>query len=145
MSHLQARQKPLTAPPSYGTGLRLEDANLTSDVKGFHMPKEEWGVKRICPTSGRRFYDLNKSPIASPYTGETVTLDENTKTRVAVAEKVEAKVEDKEPETEEAEDLLVEDEDNADANVDNDLLDDDDGDNVSLDEIADVAAPSDET
>ncbi|MDA9944884.1 FYDLN acid domain-containing protein, partial [Paracoccaceae bacterium] len=25
------------------------------------MPKEEWGVKRVCPTTGKRFYDLNKS------------------------------------------------------------------------------------
>ncbi|MGB1705578.1 MAG: FYDLN acid domain-containing protein, partial [Paracoccaceae bacterium] len=22
------------------------------------MPKEEWGVKRVCPTTGKRFYDL---------------------------------------------------------------------------------------
>ncbi|NVK14211.1 MAG: FYDLN acid domain-containing protein, partial [Rhodobacteraceae bacterium] len=21
------------------------------------MPKEEWGVKRVCPTTGKRFYD----------------------------------------------------------------------------------------
>ena len=26
------------------------------------MPKEEWGVKRLCPESGKRFYDLNKDP-----------------------------------------------------------------------------------
>ena len=36
------------------------------------MPKEEWGVKRVCPTTGKRFYDLNKDPIVSPYTGEVV-------------------------------------------------------------------------
>ena len=34
------------------------------------MPKEEWGVKRVCPTTGKRFYDLNNDPIISPYTGE---------------------------------------------------------------------------
>ena len=34
------------------------------------MPKEEWGVKRVCPTTGKRFYDLNKDPIVSPYTGD---------------------------------------------------------------------------
>ena len=27
------------------------------------MPNEEWGTKRICPTTGKRFYDLNKDPI----------------------------------------------------------------------------------
>ena len=26
------------------------------------MPKEEWGTKRLCPTTGKRFYDLNKDP-----------------------------------------------------------------------------------
>ena len=39
------------------------------------MPKEEWGVKRVCPTTGKRFYDLNKDPIVSPYTGELVEVD----------------------------------------------------------------------
>ena len=39
------------------------------------MPKEEWGVKRVCPTTGKRFYDLNKNPIISPYTGEVVEVD----------------------------------------------------------------------
>ena len=39
------------------------------------MPKEEWGVKRVCPTTGKRFYDLNKDPIVSPYTGEVVEVD----------------------------------------------------------------------
>ena len=43
-------------------------------MKGIKMPKEEWGVKRICPTTGKRFYDLNKDPIVSPYTGEVVEL-----------------------------------------------------------------------
>ena len=39
------------------------------------MPKEEWGVKRLCPTTGKRFYDLNKNPIINPYTGEVFELD----------------------------------------------------------------------
>ena len=30
------------------------------------MPKEEWGTKRLCPTTGKRFYDLNRSPIVGP-------------------------------------------------------------------------------
>ena len=38
------------------------------------MPKEEWGVKRLCPESGKRFYDLNKDPIVSPYTGTEYPL-----------------------------------------------------------------------
>ena len=39
------------------------------------MPKEEWGVKRVCPTTGKRFYDLNRNPIVSPYTGDVVEVD----------------------------------------------------------------------
>ncbi len=109
------------------------------------MPNEEWGVKRICPTSGKRFYDMNKKPIVSPYTGETVTLDANTRTRVAVAEKTEAKVE--EDQTDEEEILLDDDDsdDSSDAAVDNDLLDDDDdNDDVPLDEVKDVPANDDD-
>ncbi len=106
------------------------------------MPKEEWGVKRICPTTGRRFYDLNKKPIVSPYTGETVTLDANTRTRVAVVEKPEVK--EKEDEVVE-EEVLLEDTITADAEIGDDVLDDDDDDNVSLEEIADVPANDDES
>jgi uncharacterized protein (TIGR02300 family) len=39
------------------------------------MPKEEWGTKRICPTTGKRFFDLNKTPVVSPYTGEVVDIE----------------------------------------------------------------------
>lgn len=104
------------------------------------MPKEEWGVKRVCPTTGKRFYDMNRDPIVSPYTGEIVTFDANNKSRVAIQEKVEpAQAE----EVENEDDLLVE--DDADIDIDDDLLDDDDDDdNVSLDEIADVAADDDD-
>lgn len=49
------------------------------------MPKEEWGVKRVCPTTGKRFYDLNRDPIVSPYTGEEVKLDD-TKSRLIQAD-----------------------------------------------------------
>ena len=33
------------------------------------MAKNELGTKRIDPETGRKFYDLNKDPIVSPYTG----------------------------------------------------------------------------
>jgi uncharacterized protein (TIGR02300 family) len=99
------------------------------------MPKEEWGVKRVCPTTGKRFYDLNRNPIVSPYTGEVVNVDTGGKTRVLVADKddVDAKPKDED-------DLLldddVEEEDEAEVvETEDDVLDDDD-DTVSLDEIA---------
>ena len=33
------------------------------------MAKEELGTKRVDPETGKKFYDLNKDPIVSPYTG----------------------------------------------------------------------------
>lgn len=38
------------------------------------MAKAELGTKRVCPTTGRKFYDLNKEPVISPYTGEIVPV-----------------------------------------------------------------------
>ena len=35
------------------------------------MAKPELGTKRVDPESGQKFYDLNKDPIVSPYTGKT--------------------------------------------------------------------------
>ena len=35
------------------------------------MAKPELGTKRICPVTGRKFYDLNKDTIVSPFTGES--------------------------------------------------------------------------
>ena len=49
------------------------------------MPNEEWGVKRVCPTTGKRFYDLHRNPIVSPYTGEVVEF-ETGKTRMIAAD-----------------------------------------------------------
>jgi len=36
--------------------------------------KPELGTKRICPVTGRKFYDLNKDPVISPYTGQIVPI-----------------------------------------------------------------------
>ncbi|OCC02527.1 TIGR02300 family protein [Labrys sp. WJW] len=38
------------------------------------MARPELGTKRVCPTTGRKFYDLNKDPIISPYTGQVVAI-----------------------------------------------------------------------
>ena len=35
------------------------------------MAKPELGTKRFDPETGRKFYDLNKDPIVSPYTGKS--------------------------------------------------------------------------
>ena len=106
------------------------------------MPKEEWGTKRVCPTTGKRFYDLNKDPIISPYTGETVALDVNKgRTMVADAEDAQTK---KQQEADADSEEVVLDDDDIDADLGDDVLDDDDDDTVSLDEIADVASDDDD-
>ena len=107
------------------------------------MPKEEWGVKRICPATGKRFYDLNKDPIVSPYTGEVVNF-ETTKNKAIQADKPDAqnKAADQ---TEDDADVILEDDDAADVEIDDDLLDDDEDEyTVNLDEITDVAAEESE-
>jgi uncharacterized protein (TIGR02300 family) len=38
------------------------------------VAKSDLGTKRICPTTGKKFYDLNKNPVISPYTGEVVRI-----------------------------------------------------------------------
>jgi uncharacterized protein (TIGR02300 family) len=100
------------------------------------MPKAEWGTKRLCPTTGKRFYDLGRTPVVSPYTGEVVNLETSRTTRMMVADKAERK-------TVETEDLLLDDEEDLEAaaadDLDDELLEEDDEDNVSLDDIADVA------
>jgi uncharacterized protein (TIGR02300 family) len=109
------------------------------------MPKEEWGVKRVCPTTGKRFYDLNKTPIVSPYTGEVVTLDTG-KSRSLVSEKAAAKAAAPAKEEELEDEVVLEDDDDADDDLADELLeDDDDDDTVSLDDIADVSGGSDES
>ena len=39
------------------------------------MAKPELGTKRVCPETGRKFYDLNKDPVISPYTGKVVPVE----------------------------------------------------------------------
>ena len=107
------------------------------------MPKEEWGVKRVCPTTGKRFYDLNKTPIVSPYTGEAVELD-TSKTRMIAADNEDmSSVRAKESEVE-AEAVVLDDED-VDVDLGDDVLDDDVEDSVPLEDIADMPTEDDDS
>ena len=111
------------------------------------MPKEEWGTKRICPTTGKRFFDLNKIPVVSPYTGEVVDIESarrklatNVAARVS-PQKVKAVADPLDAD----DDLLVVDVDvEDDAELDDDLLEEDGDDTVSLDDLADVASTDDD-
>ena len=105
------------------------------------MPKEEWGVKRICPTTGKRFYDLNRDPIVSPYTGEEVKLDD-TKSRLIQADGEDLSAR-RATESDATEEVVVLDDDDMDVELEDDLLEEDEDDNVSLDDIADVSSDED--
>ncbi len=106
------------------------------------MPKEEWGVKRVCPTTGKRFYDLNKNPIISPYTGEVVEIDTSKRSMIAADAADGASRKAKKDDTEET-DALEDDDVDVDLDDDDVLEDEDEDDKVSLDDIADVANDDD--
>ena len=110
------------------------------------MPKAEWGTKRICPTTGKRFYDLNRTPIVSPYTGEVVDIE--SARRKAVAAVISRVAPEKDDE------VLVDDLDTDDelltataaddGDLDDDLLEEDADENVSLDDLTDVPGSDEE-
>jgi uncharacterized protein (TIGR02300 family) len=51
------------------------DKHLRQDSdEGFFVAREKLGTKRVCPETGRKFYDLNKDPVVSPYTGASYPL-----------------------------------------------------------------------
>lgn len=103
------------------------------------MPKEEWGTKRVCPTTGKRFYDLNAKPVVSPYTGEVVNV-ETGKARTMVADAEDAQT--KKLKSRESDDETVADDEDGDSDLgvsDDVLEEDDDTETVSLDDLADVS------
>jgi len=105
------------------------------------MPKEEWGVKRVCPTTGKRFYDLNKSPIVSPYTNEVVELDQNKNRMIAADAADMSTLRDKEADVD-SEDIVL-DEDDVEVDLADDILEDDEEDTVPLEDIADISSDDD--
>jgi uncharacterized protein (TIGR02300 family) len=107
------------------------------------MPKEEWGTKRVCPTTGKRFYDLNRSPVVSPYTGEVVDIDQVRRKVTGSVPGPETKAKPLIDDDIDADDLIEADTDE-DAGIDEELLDDDADDSVSLDDLTDVAGDDDE-
>ena len=106
------------------------------------MPKAEWSTKRVCPTTGKRFYDLNRTPIVSPYTGEVVDIESaRRKMAAAVISRVQPEKDDDAVLVDdlEADDELLVAGVADDTELDDELLEDDADDNVSLDDLADVA------
>ncbi len=131
------------------------------------MAKAELGTKRVCPTTGRKFYDLNKDPIISPYTGMVVPVAPVVVGRgraepkaaapvaaeeVAVEEEVEViSLEDADEEEtatgkkkEGADDIDIEDEEIPDAADDDTFLEEDEDDEVDAAELIDGELPGEE-
>jgi len=104
------------------------------------MTNPDWGVKRICPETGNKFYDLNKSPIISPYTGKTVVIEAQERRADEANAAMKAKA--KKAAEEDDDELLVDDDDSDDAS--DELLEDDDDDTVALDDLTDVAENDDD-
>ena len=111
------------------------------------MAKEEWGTKRICPETGKRFYDLNNNPVISPYTGKAITLDKSSSEKVK--SKIKSAEDKKDAKFEESDELLnidddlILDEGDESSELDDELLEEDEQDTVPLEEITDV--PSSES
>jgi len=71
------------------------------------VAKSDLGTKRVCPTTGKKFYDLNKNPVISPYTGEVVPIAPVAPPRTrGEAARASAPVAEATPEPAEAEELV---------------------------------------
>jgi len=70
------------------------------------VAKPDLGTKRICPTTGKKFYDLNKNPVISPYTGEVVPIAPVAPVRAPRGEAARAPTHEVAPEARESEELV---------------------------------------
>ncbi len=95
------------------------------------MAKAELGTKRTCPDTGKKFYDLNRDPVVSPYTGKAWPLSYFEETSVAAIMEKAAEEEVAEVDTESTEVELVS-MDDTDDNAGNDDIPDMGDDDVDL-------------
>lgn len=111
------------------------------------MPKEEWGVKRVCPSCSTRFYDLRMDPMTCPECGASFTLESLTATKPKALRPEKAKpapAAAADIADDDDDDAVIADDDDDDDEIADDILEDDDDDEVSLDEIADVKSKDDD-
>ena len=99
------------------------------------MAKAELGTKRVDPDTGRKFYDLNRDPIVSPYTGKSYprSFFEETKVSALMEKEEEEDVAEVDTENTEIELVSLEDADDEAAGATEDLPDLGD-DDVELDD-----------
>jgi uncharacterized protein (TIGR02300 family) len=102
------------------------------------VAKPELGTKRVCPETGRKFYDLNKDPIVSPYTGTSYPLSyfEETSKTVVPEKEEEPEVAEVDEETTDVEIVSLEeaDEDTTKTGKSDDLPDIDEDDDVGIED-----------
>jgi uncharacterized protein (TIGR02300 family) len=103
------------------------------------VAKTELGTKRIDPETGRKFYDLNKDPIVSPYTGKTYPRSYFEEGKIAALEE-EEEVAEKEVDAEDEEGVEVVSLEEADDDVKGDDLPD-----LGDDEDVDLGDEEDDT
>ena len=103
------------------------------------MAKTELGTKRIDPETGRKFYDLNKDPIVSPYTGKSYPRSYFEEGKIAALEE-EEEVAEKEVDAEDEEGVEVVSLEEADEDVKGDDLPD-----LGDDEDVDLGDEEDDT
>ncbi len=75
-------------------------------VTRLNVAKTQLGTKRIDPETGRKFYDLNKDPIVSPYTGISYPRSYFSSGSAAVVEEEEEDTETKEVDAEEGTEVV---------------------------------------
>ena len=90
------------------------------------MANKNWGQKRLCEESGKKFYDFNKKPIISPFTGQELIFEDiNLKAPVVLPK----------PEPKKADEL---------ANIDDAPDDSSDNDIISLDDQKEIEDSNEE-
>ncbi|MCZ4072236.1 TIGR02300 family protein [Agrobacterium sp. LMR679] len=108
------------------------------------MAKAELGTKRTDPDTGKKFYDLNRDPVVSPYTGKSWPLSffEESTAQAKMEQAEEEEVAEVDTENTEVELVSLEDAD-SDSNGDDipDLGDDDD---VEIDDDDDTFLETDD-
>ena len=62
------------APKGVCNNFQQMDTRPNEIKEALNVAKAKLGAKRICPDTDRKFYDLNRDPIISPYTGKSWPL-----------------------------------------------------------------------
>jgi uncharacterized protein (TIGR02300 family) len=105
--------------------------------RGGKVAKPELGTKRIDPETGRKFYDLNRDPIVSPYTGKSYPRSYFDSTAISALEEEEEVAEKELDAEDDAPELVTLEEADDEGKAGGDDLPDLDDDDVELDDEED--------